>query len=111
MRVSSLKASQVHGYLPIEINFFEDLTFLTGLNGSGKTSALRILMALLTPNIPELGLITFSDAEVVISDEGRDVVVKAIKNPEGIRITTTKTEGTLDISSSELELVMEARRR
>ena len=60
MKVTKLHAKNVHGYLSIDIEFFDDLTFLTGLNGSGKTSALRLLMALLTPNIHELGSISFS---------------------------------------------------
>jgi predicted ATP-binding protein involved in virulence len=56
MKITRLQAENVHGYLPLDIEFFEDLTFLTGLNGSGKTTVLRLLMALLTPNIDELGL-------------------------------------------------------
>ena len=51
MKITRLQAEQVHGYLPIDVQFFDDITFLTGLNGSGKTSSLRLLMAVLTPNL------------------------------------------------------------
>src|ERR1022692_3188137 len=111
MKITKLHATNVHGYLPIEAEFFGDLTFLTGLNGSGKTSALRLLMALLTPNINELGAITFSEAAVTVSDNGQDVVVSATKTPKGIQLQTTATDGTLNVGSSELELLIEAKRR
>jgi len=54
MKVTKFEADNVHGYLPIHIDFLPDVTFLTGLNGSGKTTALRLLMGLLAPNIDEL---------------------------------------------------------
>jgi energy-coupling factor transporter ATP-binding protein EcfA2 len=53
MKIKKFNATSVHGYLSIDINFFPDLTFITGVNGSGKTSALRLLMALLVPDIEE----------------------------------------------------------
>lgn len=111
MKITKLSATNVHGYLPINADFFGDLTFLTGLNGSGKTSALRLLMALLTPNLNELGSITFSEAAVTVSDNGQNIVVKAMKTPKGIQLQTTATDGILKISSSELEMLMEAKRR
>lgn len=49
MKVTRFVATKIHGYMGIDIAFFPDFTFLTGLNGSGKTSALRLLMGLLTP--------------------------------------------------------------
>lgn len=110
MKITKLHAENVHGYLPIDVNFFDDLTFLTGLNGSGKTSALRLLMALLTPNIKELGTISFSLAEVTVLDNGLEVVIKANKTPKGIELRVSSTDEILCISRSELELFMEAKR-
>lgn len=111
MKVTRLKATNVHGYLPIDVEFFADLTFLTGLNGSGKTSALRLLMALLTPNIAELASITFSDAEVTVADNGQNIVVKASRSPEGIKLLTTATDEVLEVGTSELEVFLEVKRR
>lgn len=110
MKVTKLHAENVHGYLPIDIEFFDDLTFLTGLNGSGKTSALRLLMALLTPNINELGAIDFSLAEVTILDNDKQVVVSATKNNEGVKLSASSTKEILRISRSELELFLETKR-
>ena len=111
MRITKLHAEKVHGYLPIDIDFFEKLTFLTGLNGSGKTSALRLLMALLTPNIEELGAITYSIAVVTVVENGRSVEVRAEKTPDGVTVGISSTKERLVISSAELELFQEAKRR
>lgn len=111
MRVATLTAENVHGYLPIQVNFFEDITFLTGLNGSGKTSALRLLMALLGPNLEELGAIDYSAATVNVTDGGKRTEVSAIRTPEGVRLCTSDQGGHLDISSAELEMIHDAKRR
>ena len=76
MKVTRLEAEKVHGYLPIRVDFFDDLTFLTGLNGSGKTTALRLLMALLTPNFEEFSSIEFTSATATVSDEGRCIAIE-----------------------------------
>jgi recombinational DNA repair ATPase RecF len=110
MKITKLHAENVHGYLPIDVSFFDELTFLTGLNGSGKTSALRLLMALLTPNINELGTISFSLAEATVLDNEREIVVTAKKAPEGIELRISSSNETLRISRSELELLLETKR-
>lgn len=111
MRITKLHAENVHGYLPINIEFFENLTFLTGLNGSGKTSALRLLMALLTPNIEELGAIAYSIAVVTVVEGGKNIEVRAEKTPNGVTVGISTTEEKLTFSSAELELFQEAKRR
>ena len=100
MKVTKLYAENVHGYLPIDIKFFDDLTFLTGLNGSGKTSALRLLMALLTPNINELGAIAFSLAQVTVFDNDKEVVVSATKR----QATTMFSEHTNDSQKTFIQI-------
>jgi len=110
MRITKLHAENVHGYLPIDVTFFDDLTFLTGLNGSGKTSALRLLMALLTPNINELGAISFSLAEVTIVDNEREIVVTSKKNNDCIELRISTNNEALTIDKSDLEVLMESNR-
>lgn len=111
MKIARLHAEKVHGYLPIDVAFVDDLTFLIGLNGSGKTSALRLLMALLTPNLDELGAISFSTAAVTILEGTDEVVVRAVKTPDGVTLSVTSMSEQLHISSADLELYSEVKRR
>lgn len=111
MRITKLHAENVHGYLPLDIAFFDDLTFLTGLNGSGKTSALRLLMALLTPNIEELGAITYTHAAATVVDKGQTIEVYADRTVDGVSVGISNSTEKLTISSAELELFQEAKRR
>lgn len=110
MKIVKLHAENVHGYLPIEVSFFDDLTFLTGLNGSGKTSALRLLMALLTPNIKELGSILFSRAAVTVLDCDQEVIVTAEKTLKGLKLRISSIDAILKIDNSSLELFLETKR-
>lgn len=110
MKITKLHAENVHGYLPIDVDFFDDLTFLTGLNGSGKTSALRLLMALLTPNVNELGTISFSLAQVTVLDGDMEIVVTATKTSDGIELQVSTIDEVLRIGRAELELFLEAKR-
>lgn len=109
MKITRLRAEKVHGYLPFDIVFYPDLTFMTGLNGSGKTSALRLLMALLTPNLEEFALIEFSIAAVTVEDKGERIEILAVKNSGELSLSVSNDK--LIISSSELQLLSEMRRR
>ncbi|HBR21969.1 MAG TPA: hypothetical protein DD713_05285 [Nitrospiraceae bacterium] len=111
MKITRLHAEEVHGFLPIDIEFYQDLTFITGVNGSGKTSALRLLMALLTPNMEEFSSITFTKAVVTVECDGSEIVVSAFKSPEGLELEITNVKETLCLSNADLELISEPRRR
>jgi energy-coupling factor transporter ATP-binding protein EcfA2 len=111
MKVTRLEAHKVHGYLPIRIEFLPDITFLTGLNGSGKTTALRLLMGLLAPNVDELIDIMFTSAAVTVADATGEIVLQASRSPEGLTLTTTEVQDTLSLSTAELQLLVEARHR
>lgn len=110
MKITKLYAENVHGYLPLDVTFLDDLTFLIGLNGSGKTSALRLLMALLTPNITELGAISFSLAQVTVLDNNQEIIVTAKKSPDSIELQLSSIEEPLRINRTELELFLESKR-
>ncbi|MDW1824033.1 AAA family ATPase [Vibrio sp. Vb0937] len=50
MKLLNFQASSVHGYMDFNINFNTDVNFLIGPNGSGKTTAIKIIKAMLTPS-------------------------------------------------------------
>ncbi len=109
MKVKRLEAQDVHGYLPIRIDFDSNLTFLTGLNGSGKTTALRLLMGLLAPDIDELAEVTFKVAAVTVADGSGETVIRAERSGGGLVITADRAKGRLSLDASELQLLVESR--
>jgi len=87
MEINSLKATNVFKYLDIDIDFNSDITFIVGFNGSGKTTAIRLINAILTPSPKELNLIPFDEAEVSLTHEKKIVTIKAKKEGSHISIS------------------------
>ncbi|TMX55913.1 AAA family ATPase [Vibrio rotiferianus] len=91
MIIKSFTASNVHGYLDFNIKFFDDINFLVGHNGCGKTTALRLMNALLIPNLKTLADIPF------------DTCFIEFVNPKNSRLNSikaTKIDHTLALTSS-----------
>lgn len=82
LRIIKLKASNVHGYIPLEIKFDDKLTFLTGANGSGKTTALKLISAILQPNIELIDAIEFDSTTLTFSIENKtfEIEFKRVKD-------------------------------
>ena len=82
MKINSFKAEKVHGYLSYDIEFFNELTFLIGINGSGKTSALKLILGLISPSYQYLNQIDYKFAELICSshDNERDIIITARQN-------------------------------
>ncbi len=78
MKLIELKAKNVHGYLDFNIRFRADVNFIAGLNGSGKTTALNIIAALITPSIEELAKVEFHNASLTVQmDDGQLITIIA----------------------------------
>lgn len=86
MKIRSLRTQNLHGYLSLQVKFFTDLTFLIGINGSGKTSAVRALMALLTPAMRDLAHMQFEELAVTIENDGNIVTVRATRSESELRL-------------------------
>jgi predicted ATPase len=72
MHFKSFKAKNVFGYLPFEINFNEELNFLIGSNGSGKTTVLRLIDALLSVRIRDLVTTKYDFIEITFIHAGSE---------------------------------------
>lgn len=52
MKITRFFCSKLHGFLDIDIAFNNDLNFITGINGVGKTAVLKTIKAITSP-IPD----------------------------------------------------------
>lgn len=84
MIVKGFSAKSVFGYLDFNINFNKDVSFLVGGNGSGKTTALKLMNALINPNFKELLQIPFVNCSLEINSEKKDVFISALTKNENI---------------------------
>src|SRR5258705_9149258 len=91
MQVKRFRASKIHGYLNFDVRFRNDLTFLTGINGSGKTSVIQSIIALITPSFLVLTNLEFRTIEVEIVHDGKTV-----------KLSAEKRDGTTLLSSSQV---------
>lgn len=71
MIVKSFKAKDVYGYLDFDIKFNDDISFLVGGNGSGKTTALKLMNALVKPNFKDLIQTTYKSISLKIIDNNK----------------------------------------
>ncbi|MGS0682631.1 AAA family ATPase [Shewanella sp. 125m-7] len=102
MIIKQFLAKGVHGYIDFDISFNEDLSFVVGHNGCGKTTALKLVVALLNPSIKDLASISFDSCsiEYAPSKGSKPVIVRAVKNKFAITLTIASTK----ISKYEFQL-------
>lgn len=77
MRVKGFRANGVFGYLNFDIDFNEDVSFLVGGNGAGKTTALKLMNALVIPNFSDLLQIPFESVFLTLMDNKEEIVISA----------------------------------
>jgi predicted ATP-binding protein involved in virulence len=69
MRLRRFTAGAVHGYANFDVKFDDRLTFLTGINGSGKTTVLNAVLALITPDLNALQRLDYKFLRIEILDD------------------------------------------
>ena len=86
MKFIRFQASGLNGYLNFDLKFDPTLSFLIGINGSGKTSVLRATMALLGPDLDWLMNAAYHRISLHIDDRGQPSVITAAKSGDSVRI-------------------------
>ncbi|MHC1674428.1 AAA family ATPase [Stenotrophomonas maltophilia] len=110
MRLVKFTAEKVYGYLDFDIDFNDKMTFLTGANGSGKSTALKIVESLITPSLKDLAFTRFMKATLVFEHAGKTNVLSAVKDANGLVIATSWLDEVLrldDVSEDQLDLLSE----
>ncbi|MEW8185664.1 MAG: AAA family ATPase [Candidatus Thiodiazotropha endolucinida] len=97
MKIKSFIANNVYGYLNFDFEFQTDISLLVGVNGSGKTSALRLIQALLTPSFKDLVSIDFSLIKLTYEEKGILTSLVAEKDKDIIMITASGVDDILKI--------------
>lgn len=59
MRIKRFVARKVHDYMDFDIDFNKDVNFLIGSNGSGKTTSIKLIKAILSPSLKDIISISF----------------------------------------------------
>ena len=90
MKIKRFIGRSVNGYLHLDINFFNKLTFVTGINGSGKTSALNSIAALLLPKLDYLATQRFEEIAIEIVDKSGKVRLAARKRETETILTCSR---------------------
>ncbi len=89
MKIKRFRAEGVHGYLQLDVSFFDDLTFLTGINGSGKTTVVYSIVALISPNPYILANIEFQNMRLEVEQGGRSVEIRAQRQQTNISLSVS----------------------
>lgn len=82
MKIEAFEAEGVHDYLSYNFTFDQKLTFLIGINGSGKTSVLKLILGLVSPSFEYLNSIEHKYAKVTCSNNNNKVVIESKKIDE-----------------------------
>ncbi|OIN56095.1 AAA family ATPase [Arsenicibacter rosenii] len=82
MKITRFEAERVHGYLNFDIKFFPGVTFLIGINGSGKTTVLKLILGLVSPSYVFLSKIEYSFCRVSLYDDQNKeiIIIEASRN-------------------------------
>lgn len=77
MKLLHFKAEGVHEYLNYDFKLDEKLTFLIGINGSGKTSVLKLILGIVSPSFNYLNSIDHKFAQITCTHNEKTIVIKS----------------------------------
>ena len=87
MKILRFSCSALYGHLDLDISFQSDVSILTGINGCGKTSALRCIAALLVPSLRALAHLSHEEMCVEIQHLDRIFAIRSRHTENGIELS------------------------
>lgn len=92
MKLVKFIGKGIRGYLNHEINFRDSVTFLIGINGSGKTSVLKLINGLTQPSYKILESIDYSQIELHLIHDSNNYILRSEKLKDTISISINRLE-------------------
>jgi predicted ATP-binding protein involved in virulence len=89
MKLKGFIGEGLHGFLDIKVKFKTNLTFLVGINGSGKTTCLEAINSLVTPSFQILAKTQFSRIRVEFINDKISGFVEAQREDNIITLTAS----------------------
>lgn len=89
MNIESLQIKGLYGHYNKNLKFKKDCTLLVGINGSGKTTILKIIYWLLSPSIPELSATKFDMIKMVFRHNGIKHIILCKQEKKELRYNIT----------------------
>ncbi|WP_181109063.1 AAA family ATPase [Xanthomonas arboricola] len=91
MKLVAFRAKGIYGQFSLNLRFNPDLNILVGANGSGKTTALRLIHGLVSASIEDLYQIPFEMLQLSIELPKRGIAhIEAIRDKASLRISVDK---------------------
>jgi len=103
MKLIKFNATAVYGYLNPSIKFNEDITFLAGGNGCGKTTIIRLIQSIFSLSVKELNSIPFSSLDLQYTDKGIVNIISANVTEKSIKINVGNDLGDLHLPKINME--------
>lgn len=103
MKILNFKGVKLNEYLDVNIDFKKDLSILTGTNGSGKTTSLNLIQAILLPNLLEFFVIPFDLISLKFVDKEKKYTIQVKKTKTEIIFSVLNELN--EIQTEELKLL------
>jgi predicted ATP-binding protein involved in virulence len=98
MRLKKFTGSLIHGFINPTVVFNKDISFLTGINGSGKTTVLNSIVALITPSLQVLADLDYELIKIEFENDGRGHFIQSSKSNDIILISCSNGDTSFSFS-------------
>lgn len=106
VKIKELKIEKLHDYIDYDIEFNDDVTFLYGDNGCGKTTILNILTSIITGRVYELSKYQFTSISLRYSSQKEKtlkvITLKKNKEESYVELNYNSKNYTIDVQKMRL---------